>query len=43
MIEVPLCQKPSGLNRTPSFCKAHVNLRTIKSRSPTGRNRLHRL
>jgi len=43
LIEVPLCDNPPGLDGTPSFCKAHVNLQLIKSRSPTGRNLLHRL
>jgi len=43
LIEVPLCDNPPGLDGTPSFGKAHVNLQLIKSRSPTGRNLLHRL
>jgi hypothetical protein len=43
LIEVPLCDNPPGLDGTPSFTKAHVNLQLIKSRSPTGRNLLHRL
>jgi hypothetical protein len=43
LIEVPLCDNPPGLDGTPSFCKAHVNLQLIKSRSLTGRNLLHRL
>jgi len=43
LIEVPLCDNPPGLDGTPSFCKAHVNLQLIKSRSPAGRNLLHRL
>jgi hypothetical protein len=43
LIEVPLCANPPGLDGTPSFTKAHVNLQLIKSRSPTGRNLLHRL
>jgi hypothetical protein len=43
LIEVPLCDNPPGLDGTPSFCKAHVNLQLIKSRSATGRNLLHRL
>jgi len=43
LIEVPLCDNPPGLDGTPSFCKAHVNLQLIKSRSPIGRNLLHRL
>ncbi len=43
LIEVPLCENPPGLDGTPSFCKAHVNLQLIKSRSPTGRSLLHRL
>jgi len=43
LIEVPLCENPPGLDGTPSFCKAHVNLQLIKSRSPTGRHLLHRL
>jgi hypothetical protein len=43
MIEVPLCHKLSGLNRTPSFYKAHVNLQFIKSCSATARHLLHRL
>ena len=43
LIEVPLCDNPPGLDGTPSFCKAHVNLQLIKSRSPTGRNLLHQL
>jgi hypothetical protein len=43
LIEVALCDNPPGLDGTPSFCKAHVNLQLIKSRSPTGRNLLHRL
>jgi hypothetical protein len=43
LIEVPLCDNPPGLDGTPSFCKAPVNLQLIKSRSPTGRNLLHRL
>ena len=43
LIEIPLCDNPPGLDGTPSFCKAHVNLQLIKSRSPTGRNLLHRL
>ena len=34
LIEVPLCDNPPGLDGTPSFCKAHVNLQLIKSRSP---------
>ena len=37
LIEVPLCDNPPGLDGTPSFCKAHVNLQLIKSRSATGR------
>ena len=40
LIEVPLFDNPPGLDGTPSFCKAHVNLQLIKSRSPTGRNLL---
>ncbi len=36
LIEVPLCDNLPGLDRTPSFCKAHVNLQLIKSRSSTG-------
>ena len=43
LIEVPLCDNPPGLDGTPSFCKAHVNLQLIKSRSATGRHILHRL
>jgi hypothetical protein len=43
LIEVPLCHNPPGLNGTPSFCKAIVNLPLIKSRSPKGRHLLHRL
>jgi len=43
LIEVPLCDNTPGLDRTPSFCKAHVNIQLIKSRSPTGRHLLHRL
>mgnify|MGYP001093615455 CR=1 FL=1 len=43
LIEVPLCENPPGLDGTPSFCKAHVNLQLIKSRSATGRSLLHRL
>ncbi len=43
LIEVPLCENPPGLDGTPSFTKAHVNLQLIKSRSPTGRHLLHRL
>ena len=43
LIEVSLCDNPPGLDGTPSFCKAHVNLQLIKSRSATGRNLLHRL
>ena len=43
LIEVPLCDNPPGLDGTPSFCKAHVNLQLIKSRSPTGRHLLQRL
>ena len=43
LIEIPLCDNPPGLDGTPSFCKAHVNLQLIKSRSPTGRHLLHRL
>jgi len=43
LIEVPLCENPPGLDGTPSFCKAHVNLQLIKSRSPTGHNLPHRL
>jgi hypothetical protein len=43
LIEVPLCDNPPGLDGTPSFCQAHVNLQLIKSRSPTGRHLLHRL
>ena len=43
LIEVPLCDNPPGLDGTPSFTKAHVNLQLIRSRSPTGRNLLHRL
>ena len=43
LIEVPLCDNPPGLDGTPSFCKAHVTLQLIKSRSPTGRHLLHRL
>ena len=43
LIEVPLCDNPPGLDGTPSFCKAHVNLQLIKSRNATGRNLLHRL
>ena len=43
LIEVPLCDNPPGLDGTPSFCKAHVNLQLIKSRSATGRSLLHRL
>jgi hypothetical protein len=43
LIEVPLCDNPPGLDGTPSFCKAHVNLQLIKSRSLTGRSLLHRL
>ena len=43
LLEVPLCDNPPGLDGTPSFCKAHVNLQLIKSRSPHGRNLLHRL
>ncbi len=43
LIEVPLCDNLPGLDGTPSFCKAHVNLQLIKSRSPTGRNLLHHL
>jgi len=43
LIEVPLCANPPGLDGTPSFTKAHVNLQLIKSRSPTGRHLLHRL
>ena len=43
LIEVPLCDNPPGLDGTPSFTKAHVNLQLIKSRSPTGRHLLHRL
>ena len=33
LIEVPLCENPPGLDGTPSFTKAHVNLQLIKSRS----------
>jgi hypothetical protein len=40
---VPLCDNPPGLDGTPSFCKAHVNLQLIKSHNPTGRYLLHRL
>ena len=43
LIEVPLCDNPPGLDGTPSFTKAHVNLQLIKSRSVNGRNLLHRL
>jgi len=43
LIEVPLCDNPPGLDGTPSFCKAHVNLQLIKSRSATGRHLLHGL
>ena len=43
LIEVPLCDNPPGLDGTPSFCKAHVNLQLIKSRSATARHLLHRL
>jgi len=43
LIEVPLCDNPPGLDGTPSFCKAHVNLQLIRSRSPNGRSLLHRL
>jgi hypothetical protein len=39
-----LCDNPPGLDGTPSFCKAHVNLQFIKSHSATsGRNALHLL
>jgi hypothetical protein len=34
---------PPGLDGTPSFCKAHVNLQLIRSRSVTARHLLHRL
>jgi hypothetical protein len=43
LIKVPLCDNPPGLDGTPSFCKAHVNLQLIKSRSATGRRLLPRL
>ena len=43
LIKVPLCDNPPGLDGTPSFTKAHVNLQLIRSRSATGRNLLHRL
>ena len=43
LIEVPLCDNPPGLDGTLSFCKAHVNLQLIRTRSPNGRNLLHRL
>jgi len=43
LIQVPLCNNPPGLDGTPSFTKAHVNLQLIKSRSPIGRHLLHRL
>jgi hypothetical protein len=43
LIEVPLCDNPPGLDGTPSFTKAHVNLQLIRSRSVTARHLLHRL
>jgi hypothetical protein len=43
LIEAPLCDNPPGLDGTPSFSKAHVNLQFITSRSATGRHLLHRL
>jgi hypothetical protein len=43
LIEVPLCDNPPGLDGTPSFCKVHVNIQLIKSRSATGRHLLPRL
>jgi len=43
LIEVPLCANPPGLDGTPSFTKAHVNLQLIRSRSATARHLLHRL
>lgn len=43
IVEIPLCDNPPGLDGTPSFCKAHVNLQLIKSRTATGRQTLHRL
>ena len=43
LIEVPPCENSPGLDGTPSFSKAHVNLQLIKSRSSTGRNLVHRL
>ena len=43
LIEVPLCDNPPGLDGTSSFCKAHVNIQLIKSRSATRPHLLHRL
>ena len=37
------CDNSLGPDGTPSFCKAHVNVQLIKSRSATARNLLHRV
>ena len=36
-------RQSARFGRHALFCKAHVNIQLIKSRSPTGRHLLHRL